>query len=308
MNSKDNVNSKDNKCAPNKKYINGSCFTLKSLKLIANKYNNKYNNKINITNNKIDLVNQLTNVFSKSCSSQICWLRLDVIKELNDNEINTNTFRPDGPSKKYEWLSTTHINDVINQYEDTDKNFVFLGALPNDFAEIPILGLSNINFNEFIESKKFKIGLVINLDTHKQSGSHWVALYIDLLKNQLYYFDSVGKKPGKRIKKFNNHVLNFMYKNKYNKDLDVASTLKYIMNDSKYSKKITDNLNKFADNLNKFDIRYNKIQHQFGNTECGVYSINFILRLVNGETFDNITKKITTDNDINKCRKVYFNN
>lgn len=295
------MNLKDNKCAPNKKYIDGSCFTLKSLKLIANKYNNKYNNKIKITNNKIDLLNQLTNVFSKSCSSQMCWLRLDVVKELNNNEINKNTFRPDGPSKKYEWLSTTHINDVIDQYEYKYNDFVFLGALPNDFAEIPILGLSNINFNEFIASKKYKIGLVINLDTHKQSGSHWVALYIDLLKNQLYYFDSVGKKPGKRIKKFNNHVLNFMYKNTYNKDLDIASTLKYIINDRKYSKI-------FTDNLNKFDIRYNKIQHQFGNTECGVYSINFILRLVKGETFDDVTKNITTDDDINKCRKVYFRN
>ena len=30
-------------------------------------------------------------------------------------------------------------------------------------------------------------------------------------------------------------------------------------------------------NLDDFDIRYNKIQHQFKNTECGVYSINFII-------------------------------
>ena len=28
-----------------------------------------------------------------------------------------------------------------------------------------------------------------------------------------------------------------------------------------------------------FDIRYNTVQHQFNNSECGVYSINFVIRL-----------------------------
>ena len=57
-----------------------------------------------------------------------------------------------------------------------------------------------------------------------------------------------------------------------------------------------------------FDIRNNSIQHQKKNTECGVYSINFIIRLANGETFDDITKKITRDDDMNDCRTQYFNN
>ena len=35
--------SNDKKCAPNKKYIDGSCFTIDSLKIIAEEYN-KINN------------------------------------------------------------------------------------------------------------------------------------------------------------------------------------------------------------------------------------------------------------------------
>ena len=53
-------------------------------------------------------------------------------------------------------------------------------------------------------------------------------------------------------------------------------------------------------------ISYNKIRHQFKNSECGVYSVNFILRLLKGELFDNICSNITTDDQVNECRKVYF--
>ena len=37
-------------------------------------------------------------------------------QEIDNKEIHENTFRPDGPKSKYAWLSTVHINDVINQY------------------------------------------------------------------------------------------------------------------------------------------------------------------------------------------------
>ena len=60
--------------------------------------------------------------------------------------------------------------------------------------------------------------------------------------------------------------------------------------------------------ISDFDIRFNNIQHQIENTECGVYSINFIIRLANGETFDSITNNITGDKEMNDCRTKYFNN
>jgi hypothetical protein len=57
-----------------------------------------------------------------------------------------------------------------------------------------------------------------------------------------------------------------------------------------------------------FDIRYNHIQHQFNNSECGVYSINFIIRLVGGESFDSVINNITKDEEMNANRKIYFRN
>jgi hypothetical protein len=294
------------KCAPTKKYTNGSCFSIDSLKIIANKYNSiNSDNQINISNNKKDMIRQLENIFSESCGqNQLCWLRTDLVKSINDDEINENTFRPAGPvgKKKLDWLSTTDINKVVAQYHDKYNDFIFFGAVPNDFEELPILGLTNINFDNYIKDGKTKFGMVINLDTHDQNGSHWVALYFDLIKNQIYYFDSVGKKPGKRIKKFNNKIVNYMYKKKFNKDINVGNILHKI---SKINKK---NRQEFVSNISNFDLRFNKIQHQFKNTECGVYSINFILRLLKGETFDEITENITKDDKMNECRNVYFTN
>jgi hypothetical protein len=233
-------------------------------------------------------------------------LRSDLIKSIDNDDIHNDTFRPSGPSKKYDWLSTTNINEVVSQYEEKYDDFVFLGAVPNDFEELPILGLSNINFDEFLKNKKTKLGMVINLDTHNQSGSHWVALYTDLLNNKIYYFDSVGKKPGKRVKKFNNRILKYMYNKKNNKDINIDEIIGLL---NKTDKNVSTKYYKMLNNkLKDFDIRYNNIQHQQNNSECGVYSINFILRIVKGESFDDITKNITTDDEVNKCRKIYFRN
>ena len=85
-----------------------------------------------------------------------------------------------------------------------------------------------------------------------------------------------------------------MYEKKYKKALNINN---FINNNKKYIK-----------NIDEFDINYNNIRHQFGGSECGVYSINFILRLLKGEEFNGIIKNITLDDEVNKCRKVYFQN
>ena len=133
------------KCAPSKSYKDGSCFTYDNLKEIAEAYNKKSSNKINIIDgDKMNLVNQIENRLKNNCDDQVCWIRQDFVKKINSEEIQNNTFRPEGPSKKYDWLSTTHINDVIDQYHKIHKNFKFLGAVPIDFDDLPVLGICDI--------------------------------------------------------------------------------------------------------------------------------------------------------------------
>ena len=297
----------DNKCAPGVKYNDGSCLTKDNLIEIAENFPKK-NIKTKVS--KKELVDTLQKEFKNkyNCKDQLCWLDQTFVKRLNNENINKFTFRPFGPNKKYDWLSTLDINAVVEQYEKNKNDFIFLGAVPYDFQEIePELdnmdfdklrnGELNENFNQ--GKKTNKMGMVINLDDHTKGGSHWVSLFANFDKNQIYFFDSFAKPPGKKIKKFINKIAKYMYKNKYNKDLFVNHVIKKMKNQENSTS---------VDKLNKFDIRHNTKQHQFNNSECGVYSINFLVRLANGETFDDITKNILGDKFINNCRRTYFRN
>jgi hypothetical protein len=304
-------NKEDTKCAPSKKYNDGSCFTIEALQEIASNYNKKNENKIDINLEKEELVKELEDRLSNKCSEQTCWLRLDIARSL-DNIITEDTFRPIGPSKKYEWLSTTHINDVISQYQNAYNDFYFLGAVPLDFDELSVLKINSLDFDDLIKQGKTKLGIVINHDIHSGNGTHWVGLFIDLKKNNIYYFDSVGSKPLKRIRKFITRVAKYMYSKKYNEELPVNNIIKIFKNIDDISESKLDNIingKKYLKNLlNTFDIRYNNIQHQFNNSECGVYSINFIVNLVEGKDFDYVIKNIKKDEEMNTNRKIFFRN
>jgi hypothetical protein len=290
----------DNKCAPTKNYSDGSCFTLEDLKKISIAFNIHLDNgkvkgsKINITDNKKKLLKQLTKNLDK-CKDQICWLKQDFINEMNDKYI-LNTFRPDGPEGKFEWLNTLHINDVMSQYEDKYNDFKFFGAVPIDFDDLPFVGIREINYDDLYNSGTKKIGFVFNLDEHWQSGSHWVALFGDLDKNQIYFFDSYGLRPEKRIRKLVERISKWCY----SKDFCKSECSELNLSDSYMNK---DYKNRIESKLN---VEYNHNRHQYKNSECGVYSLNFILRLLNGESFKNITENGLLDGDVNLCRDVYF--
>lgn len=293
---------KDNKCAPNKKYTDGSCFTLKDLKKMSISFNIFVEkgeidaNKIEIKNDKKHLLLELTNKLENICDNQICWLKQKFVKQLKDKELLNNTFRPDGPQGKFEWLSTIHINDVMEQYENKYNDFKFLGAVPIDFDDLPFLGIKDINFNELYNSGKKKIGFVFNLDEHWQSGSHWVALYSDLEKNKIYFFDSYGKRPEKRIRNLVKRISKWCY----GKDHCDDRCSELNISDSYMKPKTKNTIEK------KINVDYNHNRHQYKGSECGVYSLNFILRQLNGESYEDIVNNKTLDDDMNLCRDVYF--
>lgn len=296
-----NLNQELNKkCAPSKNYTDGSCLSFEGLKEISKVYNANNEDKVNLNNNKYNLVKDLENKTNNECSgSHSCIIkkygRKIENKDLRDDVLNY-TLRPNGDGAgKDKWLSTTHIVDVLKQYEKKYPSFLSLGAVPANFLDLKDLEINNINFDNLIKNNKTSIGMVINLDEHWKSGSHWVAWYCNLLEGQIYYFDSYGEKPSKRTKLFNNKVTKYLYEKKYNKNLNINNVVK-----NKYEK--------YLNKLQTFDIKYNKVRHQYGNSDCGVYSINFILRILKGETFQYITENITKDETVEKCRGVYFNN
>lgn len=275
------------RCAPGVPYSDGTCFSLEQLVKIAYAYNQRWIHesaagkqlaftKINIIHDKPYLLDQLRTRLQRVCGDdQACWVKQDFIKVLRDVDISKYTFRPHGPQGRFEWLSTTHIEDVISQYQRQHNDFLFLGAVPMDFDDLPVLGIRNINFNQLESKGVRRLAIVFNTDEHWKPGQHWIAAFADLEKFQIYFFDSTGHKPEKRVIQL------------------FARIAKHCIQSQK---------------CDTFDIRYNPYTHQRGDSECGVYALNFIIRLLKGETFDSVIYRKMTDREINKCRLTYFYN
>lgn len=282
-------NDQDKRCAPGRQFEQGSCLTLNGLLKMAESYNRqneKYEDKkidlfdgfemVNPVKYKRYLLKQFRNTF-KNCKNQRCWMSQGFTKYMEEDDFDTiakNTFRPDGPKGRFEWLSTTDIDGVMKQYEAVFPDFKFMGAVPMDFDDIEAYGIKTMDFDELYKNNIFRIGFVFNLDNHDQSGSHWVSMFTDLKKGQVYYFDSYGIVPEPRVRKLIRRIITFMKKNGITNPIT----------------------------------NYNKTEHQQEGSECGVYSINFILRLLNDESFETICKTRIPDKAVNKCRLVYFNN
>ena len=56
-----------------------------------------------------------------------------------------------------------------------------------------------------------------------------------------------------------------------------------------------------------FDQNY-PVEHQYGTTECGIYSLYFIVHMLEDRmTSQYLKTHIITDKYVNKFRKIYFN-
>jgi len=275
---------KDKRCAPGNSFENGSCITLHSLIKLANAYNRDNSDKIKLydgyeNKNPTKYKRYLLKSFKKKvykCKNQRCWLEQGYTRNLTNSDkdkILDNTYRPDGPTGRFEWLNTIHIDQMMGQYENVYTEFKFLGAVPMDFDELPNLGIKNLNFNELEKEGIYKLGIVFNLDEHYKSGSHWVGLFADLKNGIVRYLDSYGISPDERVVILVNRMLKYMKKKGINATYE-----------------------------------FNKIRHQFKGSECGVYSTNFIIRMLRGDTFEQICNDKTSDDKINRCRNRYFIN
>jgi hypothetical protein len=266
-------------CAPAKSGI-PNCYTYEDLLNIAtiwNTYGNSNRNPINIVTDRDQLYYNIRNQFYNKCKDDPkCWLSNETIHKYGGEELLMNTFKPSGPisngsKRNYLWLSNIDIINMMVQYEYKHLEFSFLGAVPYDFFQ-----LADYRYhikNNLNERGKYKFGLIINFDREGQSGSHWVSLYINTITNEIYYFDSVGKKPKQLIEYFIGKVQRAL--------------------------ESTNNI--------PVTYKYNKNKHQKKNSECGVYSINFIIALLNKKSFDYISNNVIHDDNMNECRNYYFN-
>ena len=258
-------------CSPKNISNEKTCYKLKDLKEMAKIINKSKNrNVIKVEQNKYQLWEALRRNLSDTCKTEWCWVDHKIIANSSYKPFLEGVFRPKKPIGKNKWLSTSNIYEVMKQYEDYYKDFVFFGPVPINFASIG-MPLSRIDISKLKREKVKSVGIVFNTDPHNKPGQHWMSMFIDLKKNEINYFDSSPKILLPEIK-------------------NLIATIE------RQGKKI---------NI-EFTVNINTVRHQMSNTECGVYSIYFLTESLKGRSFDNIVNNIIKDNEMREKRKVYF--
>ena len=258
-----------------KKYCMSDSMTYK----IKEKWNSKNTRKIT----EESPYKILYDLFSlkQNCENELCILNSFFSihdKEFIDEQENYAPIAPEKWKKnKNTWLTTKDIMKSLNQYDKLYRDFKFIGPSPIDWYEKSKSNnncvckyLCELNYDNLINEGVQKLGIVFNLDEHYKKGSHWVALYIDLVDKHVYYFDSAGDRCPTRIKKIY-HKLN-------------------------------------SNNDFKFSSNYG-IRHQKGKTECGIYVIYFILTMKKKNNYKlfNDRKNLIPDIQMENHRHKYFN-
>ena len=259
-----------------------SCYTNKILLELRNKWNIRHpENKI-LSDVPVEIWKQYQDRLHYTCKDEQCWIQqMDDSKSTQLSNEMKMSFAPEKPHylNKSEWLSNLDIENALKSYERIYPCFEFLGPTPIDYDEktgdsFVCNKIAKFDLDSFIQRGKFKIGIIFNLDTHKQSGSHWVCLFINIKHSMIYYFDSVGIKMNKRIKKLVNKIIH---------------------------------QGKLLPQPIHFHLEVNKKMHQRKNTECGVYCLFVITALLEDtKTIQDFKETRFSDEDVYELRGVFF--
>lgn len=275
---------KTSKCAPTLDSKPYTCYSSNSLHKLKYYWNKRHPDALIHTNDTKEIWNQLKNNLSNVCNSESCWLKQHFIKTKLDTNLLNYTFAPKSPKtwndNPTEWLTSVDITKVMKQYEKTYTCFEFIGPSPIDYDTHKLYGecvweeLCNFNLNDYIKKGKYKIGIIFNLDPHYKGGSHWVSLFINVTKNFIFYFDSNGDKIPRRIKRLVNTITT--------QGRNIGITFNFQQN--------------------------HPMEHQYENTECGMYSLYFIIELLkDNKPLSFFKEHRIPDKDMEKLRKIYFN-
>lgn len=176
------------------------------------------------------------------------------------------------------WLDSNNITAVMNQYEEAYPKFEFMGPFPIDFAsknpyqkggepKCLMNEICEFRVKSAFESGTESVGIIYNLDPHYKGGSHWVATFIDIKNHRCLYFDSYGIKPPFQIKRF----------------------MQWLTTQD-----------------SSMQLSYNSKRIQYKNTECGMYSMYFIIRMLMGDEFVKFARLSPKDNGMMAVRKCLF--
>jgi hypothetical protein len=214
-----------------------------------------------------------------------CLLDKAPIDENTKKQLRKQYLRPRRPkawdSDPDMWLDNYNILHVMNQYQEAYPWFKFLGVFPIDFSapdpykqdggpKCLYKETCDLNLKDEYAKGTRGIGMIFNLDPHFKGGSHWVALYIDLHNIQkpfVGYFDSYGYKVPPLIARL---------------------------------------MRSFKLQINTCKLGYNARKFQYGDSECGMFSMYFIVCMMCGVSFKDFCKDSVNDDYMLQLRKILF--
>lgn len=266
---------------PNGEELDFTCYSKSSIHMLKESWNLRHPDSAITSNEPREIWNQLKYLMRNTCNKESCWLRHQCIKHDLPHGIYLDNFSPKQPkewkSKPTTWLTSIDIEKVMQQYEKKYSDFRFLGPSPIDYDQRKMFNqcvweeLCRFQLLDYKNKGITKIGVIFNLDPHTEDGSHWVALFINLKKRTVYYFDSYGDPPHKQITKFRKTV--------QKQAAHLGIKLKY---------------------------KLLKKRHQYKNSECGMYCLYFIIKMLEGKPVEFFDKRIDDDYMV-KMRNKFFN-
>ena len=272
-------------CSPKNKNTNYTCYSDSDLYKLKDMWNARHPDRPIKTKNTKQIWILLKEYYATICNKESCWVRQMTKNSKQEQEL-LDAFAPESPKEweknPNEWLSSIDILQVMNQYEKKYKCFDFLGPSPIDYDTHEINNtcvweeLCHFKLSQHIKEGYTKIGVIFNLDPHYKGGSHWVSLFINVKKKTIFFFDSAGEPIPKQIQKFANTVIE--------QGNMLSTPIKF-----------------------KFDQNY-PVEHQYGNTECGIYSLFFIIYMLQDKISGYYLKThIIKDKYMENFRNIFYN-
>jgi len=232
-----------------------------------------------------------------SCDSESCVITHPSFRKFGNssglattNQINgelETRFKAVGPREGNSLLSNVHIDETLQRWARVFTKFYCCPFAMMDF-ELNDDKLGKINISEVFEGKvPLEIGrkevvlrpantfaCVLNTDTSSGPGKHWVALFVDNRDPvcTIEYFNSAGNPPTKP-------VVRWMAKAK--KRLAHKGVAAEIV-------AVTD------------------VDHQESQTECGVYTLYYVRRRLEGTPYTFFFERLVPDDLMTEFRKHCF--
>ena len=269
-------------CSPTRKRRKRTtCLNPPELELLRRAWNS-HNPTQAIPEGSADSTEAALRIAVPDCPTEACWFEQPFAEGGPLGKVRKRALAPYAPKSwaknPKEWLSSRDIEDVMGQYEEAFPAFKFYGASPIDFDKRVRRGkcvwddLCKLSLARELGRGVERIGIILNMDPHDKPGSHWVTMFIDLGRGYALYFDSTGDPPPKEVER-------------------LLARLK------EQSERIGVPLK----------VMINKRAHQRGDTECGVYGLYLIKRLLAGDDPSDYLEGRIPDGEMLAMRGGFFN-